>query len=216
MGRTSVRVGAAELGAASEDPAAPPNLELEIDFPEPERPGPDRWLLAEAWWAQTFGLPQFQELAVWGFLMLPAVMTHFASRLQRAWNSDASQGDSPTGWWAKRLEGVARLLKVAWQTLAPLMAVVLFLVLAIGVLIVVVLGAVPIPWVRQVAVAVQRLVSTSVGDSFVLLSSPARGHAIITRVERDLRYSQPVPAHRSCRALPRRGDRAPDPAPGPS
>ena len=89
---------------------------------------------------------------------------------------------------AKRLEGVARLLKVAWQTLAPLMAVVLFPVLTIGVLIVVVLGAVPIPWVRQVAVAVQRLVSTSVGDSFVLLSSPARGHAIITRVERDLRW----------------------------
>ena len=190
---------------------------MEIDFPEPERPGPDRWLLAEAWWAQTFGLPQFQELAVWGFLMLPwAVMTHFASRLQRAWNSDASQGDSPTGWWAKRLEGVARLLKVAWQTLALLMAVVLFPVLAIGVLIVVVLGAVPIPWVRQVAVAVQRLVSTSVGDSFVLLSSPARGHAIITRVERDLRW----PASR-CRRIavvghPRRGDRAPDPAPGPS
>jgi hypothetical protein len=187
---TSVRVGATELGPLPEDPAAPAHLELEIDFPEPERPGPDRWLLAEAWWAQAFGLPQFRELAVWGFLMLPwAVMTHFASRLQRTWSRGRSQvGAPPTGWRPKLREAMARVPQVAWQSLVLLMAVVLFPVLAIGVLIVVVLGAVPVPWVRQVAVAVQRLLSASVGDSFVLLSSPAREHAIVTRVERDLRW----------------------------
>jgi hypothetical protein len=53
---------------------------------------------------------------------------------------------------------------------------------------VLVLGAVPLPRVRQAAVALQRQLSTSVGDSFVLLSSPTRAHAIVTSVESDLRW----------------------------
>jgi hypothetical protein len=77
---------------------------------------------------------------------------------------------------------------VLWQSLGLLLAVVLFPLLAVRVLVVVVLGAVPIPWVRQLAVTLQRLLSTSVGDSFVLVSSPTRGQAIVTRTERDLRW----------------------------
>jgi hypothetical protein len=163
-----VEVGPAELGPVPEDPAAPAQVELRV-VAAGRAGGPPaarRWLLAEAWWAEAFTLPRFRELAVWGFAVLPwTVVAHFAARLQRAW----------------RGPGVAaRVARVLWQSLG--------LLLAVGVLVVVVLGAVPIPWVRQLAVALQRLLSTSVGDSFVLVSSPTRGQAIVTRTERDLRW----------------------------
>jgi hypothetical protein len=171
-----VEVGPAELGPVPEDPAAPAQVELRVVAAgrADGQPAARRWLLAEAWWAEAFTLPRFRELAVWGFAVLPwTVVAHFAARLQRAWRSPGV---------------AARVARVLWQALGLLLAVVLFPLLAVGVLVVVVLGAVPIPWVRQLAVALQRLLSTSVGDSFVLVSSPTRGQAIVTRTERDLRW----------------------------
>jgi hypothetical protein len=181
LGRDPVEVGAAELGPVPEDPAAPAQVELRVVAAgrDDGQPATRRWLLAEAWWAEAwwaeaFTLPRFRELAVWGFAVLPwTVVAHFAARLQRAWRGPGI---------------AARVARVLWQSLGLLLAVVLFPLLAVGVLVVVALGAVPIPWVRQLAVALQRLLSTSVGDSFVLVSSPTRGQAIVTRTERDLRW----------------------------
>jgi hypothetical protein len=64
--------------------------------------------------------------------------------------------------------------------LSPLLAPIELLVLL--------LGAMPIAQLRQIAGALQRLLSRSVRDSFVLLGSPTRRGAIVHRVEHDLRW----------------------------
>jgi nitrate reductase NapE component len=117
------------------------------------------------------------------------VVAHFAARLQQAWHGPRTPRQAPGRGRLRALAGgPARIARLAWQSLGLFLAVALFPLLAVGVLAVVILGAVPIPWVRQLAVALQRLLSTSVGDSFVLVSSPTRGQATVTRVERDLRW----------------------------
>lgn len=188
--RESVEVGAAELGPLPEDPAAPARVELRVvsSGRADDAPTARRWLLTEAWWAEAFTLPRFRELAVWGFAVLPwTVVAHFAARLQQAWHGPRAPRQAPARGRLRTLAGVpARIARVSWQSLGLFLAVALFPLLAVGVLAVVILGAVPIPWVRQLAVALQRLLSTSVGDSFVLVSSPTRGQAIVTRVQRDL------------------------------
>jgi hypothetical protein len=190
--RESVEVGAAELGPLPEDPAGPAHVELRVVSCGRADDGPTtrRWLLTEAWWAEAFALPRFRELAFWGFAVLPwTVVAHFAARLQQAWHGPRTPRQAPGRGRLRALAGgPARIARVAWQSLGLFLAVALFPLLAVGVLAVVVLGAVPIPWVRHLAVALQRLLSTSVGDSFVLVSSPTRGQAIVTRVERDLRW----------------------------
>jgi hypothetical protein len=180
-GDDAVDVTAAHLVLDDTDPAAPAYLDLTVSL---GTAGSDQrhvvqWRLAEAWWAQSFGPPRFREMAVWGFTVAPyALIGHFVSRLERAWVA----AGGPV------LTSAARIGRVAASLLEVAVAVLLAPLAALAVLVVLLLSAVPVTRVRALAASLQRAISRTVGDSFILLGSATRAAAIVHRVEHDVRW----------------------------
>lgn len=173
LGPESVTLGDAFLRPKPDDPLAPSHLDLEVAFPG--APEPIRWRIAEAWWAESFGPPRFRDLAFWAFLSLPyTVLAHVVSSFRRAW----------TG--ASRLP--VRLARLLVPAIRVLLAVLLAPLMTLFVGIILLVGALPAARLRRLAGVVQRALSQSVGDSYVLLSSPAREAAIVHSVTSDLTW----------------------------
>jgi hypothetical protein len=164
------------LTPLTSDLAAPAHVFVEMTRDEEA----SVWLLAESWWAESFPAPGFKDLAIWAFQVMPWTLTsHFAVRAKRA--------RLRIGW----VTGVRRL----WSILRFSVDVVLFLlsflvlvplVLLFGLLAVV--GAIPIRAVRGLVGRVQRVLSSSLGDSYVLLTSAIKEAAIEDTVRRDLEW----------------------------
>ena len=84
---SSIDIVNASIRALPDDPAAPPQAEVQIRLPN--RSGKiekNSWLLVESWWAETFATPRFVDLARWGLLVVPWTFashmgTHDAPRL---------------------------------------------------------------------------------------------------------------------------------------
>jgi hypothetical protein len=165
--------------------SAPPYIDVEIELPPASGTGtnpPQRWRLAESWWAQAFQPPGFRELAFWGFTVLPwALVTHFVTRLERAWRSSRSLASTFTP-----LRVVALGWRLAAEFVLVLVALVVSPILAALVLVMLVLAALPLRTLRDAAVKIQQLLSRTVGDSYVLLGSTTRRRSIISQIERDL------------------------------
>ena len=173
LGADSVEVAAAHLLGDSGDPAAPAFLDVDISLPGGS--DPVRWRLAEGWWAHVFGAPNFRELAVWALVSLPyTILAHFVISFERAWTTG---GNWPTRIAHVAARGVGVFVAAL---LAPLMALVVGIILLLGVL--------PIGGLRRIAGALQRALSQSVGDSYVLLSSPSREAAIVHTVKCELEW----------------------------
>ncbi len=140
-----------------------------------------RWLLAEAWWAESFAEPTVGALARWLLMIIPWTLgTYYGGRVRRAW---------------RRMKKARR----ARERLGPASGVLLnalLLVLSLPAAVIaeiVVLGAIgiallPLPRVQGVLIAAQRLVARTLGDSFVLLASPLQQAAIVASVQRDLAW----------------------------
>ena len=75
---------------------------------------------------------------------------------------------------------------MARELVLLLAAVVAVPLLVAGVLLTLVLAAIPVASVRRAAGTVQRLLSASVGDSYALLASPIRKQAILEQIDRAL------------------------------
>src|SRR5690349_5288725 len=126
-GRVSVEVERATLSGGA---ASPPHAVVRLRGEGVD----ERWLAAEAWWAQAFVAPSFGQLASWSFRAVPwTIAMHVAQRY-------------------RRLDGVARgprrlaaRLLVAGQLLAALLLAP-FVVLALALFLLV--GLVPIDAVR--------------------------------------------------------------------
>ncbi|MEE8602972.1 hypothetical protein [Euzebya tangerina] len=133
----------------------------------------------EGWWARAFAPPSFAEVVHWSTTVLPWVLlTHLRTVYDRA------RGRVVRSAGASRLVlGLGQSVVALLVLLCGLLATPL-LVALMGV--VLVLGAVPIPWIRTIAVRVQAALAGSVGDSFVLLGSPTRAAAITASVRRSL------------------------------
>jgi hypothetical protein len=81
-----------------------------------------------------------------------------------------------------------RLARLLVPAISVLFAVLLAPLMTLLVGIILLVGALPMARLRRLAGAVQRALSQSVGDSYVLLSSPAREAAIVHSVTRDLTW----------------------------
>ena len=174
LGISHVRTGTAFLTPDPDDSGAPAYMDVEVTLPGQESPA--SWRIAEGWWAQVFGPPSFRELAVWAFLSLPyTILAHFVISFRRAWSGT-------------RRHSAVRVMRVAFAAASVMFAVLIAPAVSAVVGLVLLVGALPIPRLRSIAGAVQRALSQSAGDSYVLLSSPTRASAIVHAVHRDVAW----------------------------
>lgn len=163
-----VRVGATTLVGAGAEPAT---SELVLVSAHGER----RWLLAEAWWAESFPMAEFRAVAEWSLVIVPwTIGTHFARRWTRARTEIGSGVAAATA----RIWAIAAL--VGALMLSPALLLILSLLLAIG--------RIPWPQLRSAVAAIQRAIGSSLGDSYMLVTRPLEAAAIRTRVRRDLAW----------------------------
>lgn len=136
-----------------------------------------RWLIAEAWWAESFRSPRFANLARWGFAVVPWTFgSHFGARLVRMWRSRGDRG------WA-RIAGLGRILS-AFLALLGGMILSLGMLLVLAALLVV--GLIPWQRLRSAIVAIQVRMASSLGDSYVLVTRPIESAALLSRFRHDL------------------------------
>ena len=160
------RIEIREALLTPDTPSEPPYAVVDL-FVAAEA-SPHTLLLAESWWAETVLPPTYAELVRWSLLVVPwTLASHFLARLR------ASSGN------------VAALL---WNFVTMLVALLAMPALLAVLAVVLVLGLIPIAQVRQIAVAIQRTLATTIGDSFALLRNDIQRAAIVARVERDLRW----------------------------
>lgn len=134
-----------------------------------------QWLLAEAWWAESFPTPTYAEICRWALQILPwTVIAHFDRRVRRM---GFKVVDSATRWQSIRavfgvVAEATALIAALW--LIPLLAGVIVAMLAVG--------SLPIPKIRDLIGSVQRTLAATVGDSYVFVGQHVAGGAIKSRV----------------------------------
>lgn len=166
-GRVSVEVERATLSGGA---ASPPHAVVRLRGDGVD----ERWLAAEAWWAQTFVAPSFGQLASWSFRAVPwTIAMHVAQRYRRL--------DEVAG----RTRRLAARLLIAGQLLAALLLAP-FVVLALALCLLV--GVVPIDTVRAAVGRIQRALAATAGDSMVFLESPVTAAAVCSEVSGTLAW----------------------------
>jgi hypothetical protein len=142
-----------------------------------------KWLLAESWWAGTFGVPSFRDLIGPSPKLIPAVVgLHFGAGVRRAWRPTALP---------PILDYTLRSVRVALSILALIAGLVLAAAALVVLFAFYPLALLPIASLRTFASAVQRLLTATLGDSYVLVTSPVRRAAILSRIRRDLEWLAP-------------------------
>lgn len=189
VGTVDVNVTAADLQAEG----APPHAALRVRV---NGEGAD-WLAAEAFWADSFATPTFGELARWSVEIVPwTLATHAIRAARRAvdrqsvaprwthreisgqdWVEEATHPWAWKGWLAFRA--------AVWRVVVLLLGLVGAPLLAAFLFVTTLLAVVPITWVRSFVRSLQRGLAATIGDSMVLLSSPAQAAAITSIVRRD-------------------------------
>ena len=172
-----VRIWDASLRQGDDDVVGPAHLSVRMTIKGFEE-HPSDWLLAESWWADAFRPPSFAEFASWGVAVGPWVaVTQFLSLSARL----SIPERLPIG--VGFLVWVAAVATLAVLLLASL-ALSLFLTLLAFAL--TILRIIPIGFVQSIAVAIQRTLLGGFGDAFVLVRSPGRYAAMVSRVRHDL------------------------------
>jgi hypothetical protein len=140
-----------------------------------------RWLLAESWWAQTFFEPSRAELATWLIMVVPwSLGSHFGVRVRRARRRARIAASA-----VARVRALSSMAgQLAWLVVSLPLAVLIELLVGLVVLI----GLIPVPAMRRVLVAAERVLARTLGDSFVLISSPLQQAAIVAQVQRDVAW----------------------------
>lgn len=141
------------------------------------------WLLAEGWWADTLQPPTFTEFAKWALSIIPsAVLLHFGQLARRS-NATISYGlhiiGSKESWY------------YLWKGLREIASIVVMLPL--GCLLrsgrsgrahrFLVPALLPFDSVRSFLRTVQKTLSSTLGDSFVFISSPVQQAAAVAKVK---------------------------------
>lgn len=205
--RVLVSVERAALGES------PPNGRFEAAVRLKAGDHTERWLLREGLWAAAFPAPSYRELLSWSVRALPwSIVTHFGVRY---WQS---AGRATRSWQVLKLASIA-LLKRPWDraiiamfgwairhliaALAPRVEAVFLLVVALAltpVLITVLgltllVGLIPIPQFRTLALEVQSKLTATVGDSFAFVESPIRAALIRECILNGLKRLKPLCVH---------------------
>lgn len=169
----------------SDDPAAPPNVALSINNISQIRQSsnqaqkPAQWLLAESAWDETYPVPTFRDLWLWGVDGLPwTLISHFDTRLRRIEYQIKDAANQKDLWW--------NLLRWVWEHTSIVLGLLLVPLLVISLLLLLLIGSIPVPSLQPLVAAWQRRIARSVGDSYVLVGNDLSGAVIYERMRRDL------------------------------
>lgn len=133
-----------------------------------------RWLLTEAWWASSFPVPTFTDLARWSLSVVPWTFgEHYGKRIQRVLKARTDMPTIGGLMWALRLVGSMVAMMVG--LISSVFALLLLLLLQV-------LAVVPISGIRIWIGRIQRSLASSVGDSYVLVTNPLEEAAMLTAV----------------------------------
>jgi hypothetical protein len=139
------------------------------------------WLFAEARWSQSFVQPSAKHVGLWSAFVSPyMIATLFVAHFQLALATLSRK--RPDVW---RGFGLLRLLStiVLFPVIAPLTVLVQGLLLLLAVLTVI-----PLEIVQKRVAAVQRALSTLVGDSYTFLESASNRASIVAGVRERLAW----------------------------
>src|SRR5262245_30763193 len=140
--------------------------EMEAILTLREKDQSERWLLAEAWWAEAFQSPTYRELLSWSVRALPwAVAAHIAQRYW--WVTTSREG---------RAARLGRIIASVQLIVVLFISPLLIGLLGIGAL----LGLVP--KFRPFVLGIQSTLTASVGDCLAFVESPIRAAYIRTRI----------------------------------
>lgn len=168
----AARAGAAQLLVREADSHAPAHAAVML------RTGLDRqphaWLLAEARWDEAFTPPAFKQVLQWAVGVVPwTVLTQFIGPV-----IDESRELRPD---------VLSILRFFWNIVAStFLALVAAVVLQAVALVILLLSIIPLDPVRDLVSKLQRFASSSVGDLYMVLTSPIQRAALTSAVQRDI------------------------------
>ncbi|MBA3342317.1 MAG: hypothetical protein H0W30_17565 [Gemmatimonadaceae bacterium] len=189
LGSTIVldREHACRTAAPSSDPTAPAFAHLYFKASD-SKECLSHWLFAESWWAESFEVPQYRDVARWGISILPwSVLAAFGDRLRAIVHQHRFAGlPAPPTLSQRRRLAIAQLPE--FLTTLLLCGVVLPIAFAaqIAVLATILVGKMRL--LRWSVVRVQRLLSEVVGDTYALLQSDVSFRKMVDQVRKDLRW----------------------------
>ena len=177
--RGAVTVVEARLRAVRSEPESPAFALVEI---APRLQDPERWLFSEAWWGDSVKAPGTALLLTWMLSRVPLlVMWHFFG--------GAVEQKVATAGQARVAMRLSRPVP-AWMALPVKLVLVppLVLLMQTIVCLALILWVVPIgPW-RNALFAVVRMLTLTLGDSYVLLEQEVQRAALVERVRRNLKW----------------------------
>lgn len=173
-----VRILSASLRQPGNDLVSFSNLAMEVGVPEGDECKTSNWLMGESWWADVFRPPSFAEFAAWGMGVSQwEAVTQILDISERLRIPAHAPRPLRAALWPPAV------LLMAILVLASIVASTGILLLAAALTI---LRLIPIGPVQQAAVGGQRVMAMGAGDAFILVRSPARFSAMVSRVREDL------------------------------
>ena len=159
----------------------PPHYHMQMQCWDENNHIEEAWLVAESHWADSFPQPDIQTVSQWLLIAIPWVcVTHAYRRVQSRLNRLKTS----------RLNH-AILIKLSDFFLSTIYGIVFLLlggVLQLTVLLLMVLGGLPIPYINTYIRNAQRIISSIIGDSFIFSSHPLSLSAIVSKVHRDIAW----------------------------
>ncbi|HEX5012857.1 MAG TPA: hypothetical protein VFV72_01770 [Candidatus Limnocylindrales bacterium] len=168
----AIETGSGQLLVREADENAPAHVRVTVK----PREIPHAWLLAESRWDEAFQPPSFREVVLWAIAIVPwTVLTQFVVPvIAGATNRRISF------FWSVRF---------AWDFISSaVIGLVVAFLMQIAAVVVVILALIPVPSIRSLVGRLQRWLSFSVGDLFLVLTSPFQRAALSGAVQRDITW----------------------------
>jgi hypothetical protein len=173
-----IRILSASLREPGDDLVSFSNLALQITIPHGGRRQTANWLVGESWWADVFRPPSFAQFLAWGLGVGQwEAVTQILDISERLRLPSHAPGALRTALWPMAIVLMAILV------LASIVASSLLILLAA---LLTILRLIPLGPVQQAALAGQRAMAMGAGDAFILVHSPGRFSAMVSRVRDDL------------------------------
>ncbi len=160
------------------DPNVPSHATIKVKC----RPDLQPWLLAESWWATDFKPATFTDVLNWGVRVVPFVLLDTARyQIKTLWEAPRPGRGQPQPREGEKGLNISDLLQLAFTViLGPITYSILLLLMPVA----------SIPFRRGLLGNLMLRLARSLGDPYLLLSSPIRLASMVERVHHDIRWLQ--------------------------
>ncbi len=139
-------------------------------------------LMAESWWAQSFVQPAASALLAWVWKIWPLALGMQLADPVRRLGERAFAAN--TALWRRLLAGSSAIVAlVLMVVLVPLS-----LVVPVALIATMFVALVPVPMIRNTMLALQRMLTGTVGDSFLMAASAVSRATMVGQFKRDLAW----------------------------